>query len=338
MNYLPGDCLSISLSDEYYIVVFVAMSDEYSYHLAFLDYYEVEEPSDDYFQNGSFFVMTFGTEEQQFAAFDAVTIDKSVLDNDPGITLAKHLELPGRIGLNGMTPMADVSEIASYFEQYLKNYELQEPEQFSPFKRTLMGVDELVKFATSINPFETIKLYKEDGPVIYFWQIYGVPEPACLVLSQGKLGQVGEYQEIKDMPLDSLKEMYTRLIGEKREQGFGEWEKFSNLTLQFQTNDAWGAGDDLTFRNDIWEYLDRYLFWTGNGAITGGDIGSGTVNLFFHAISPDMAVTTITAALAEKQISRPFIIALEDENITKQEPPFGIRVLYPGNYDGDFNY
>jgi hypothetical protein len=35
---------------------------------------------------------------------------------------------------------------------------------------------------------------------------------------------------------------------------------------------------------------------------------------------------------------RPYIIALEDKNLSNGAPDFGIRVLYPANYDGNFSY
>lgn len=250
MTYLPGDCLFIPLSNEYHIVVFVANTDEYSYQLAFLDYYETLPLPADYFEKCSFFVFKFGSNDQSFIAFETVTINKFLLDNAPGVNFAGHLDLPGRIGLNGLVPMADVSDITSYFEQYLRNYESQRyEEQYSPFQRSLMDLNEVAKYATPINPFNTVKLYKEAGQTIYYWQIYGELEPACLVLSQGKLGAEGEYQEIKDKPLDNLKEMYARLIEEKKTEGFRESEEISNMILQFGTTDSWGSTDDLAFHS-----------------------------------------------------------------------------------------
>jgi hypothetical protein len=180
-----------------------------------------------------------------------------------------------------------------------------------------------------------VKLYRREDEAVHYWQIYGVPDPIGLVISRGQLGAVGEHQEIKDKSPEETKRTYNLLIKQKKAEGYFEFDNASKMILQFNTGDAWGGVDDLAFRNEMWDYLDKYLFWTGNGAITGGDIGSGTANLFFHAISPTLAVSTITSALHEKQINRPYVIAVEDDEPSDGIAPNGVRVLYPENYEGN---
>jgi hypothetical protein len=70
-----------------------------------------------------------------------------------------------------------------------------------------------------------------------------------------------------------------------------------------------------------------------------GDIGSGTVNLFFEAIIPDIAIDTIIQALQEKKLERSYLIALENNQAEGQDDgSFGIKVLYPKDYQGSFFY
>jgi hypothetical protein len=113
----------------------------------------------------------------------------------------------------------------------------------------------------------------------------------------------------------------------KKQPAIG-WQTKHLLILQFGTGERWGGLDDLDFRNEIWKKLEAWLFWSGNGDLSGGDIGSGTVNLFLDVMDPEIAVQAINAMLANKQISRPFIVASQDDE--------KVSVIYPTNYEGEF--
>jgi hypothetical protein len=92
------------------------------------------------------------------------------------------------------------------------------------------------------------------------------------------------------------------------------------MALEFPVSEGWGDTSDLDFRNEIWDYLDRFVFWTGNGSITGGDTGSGTVNLYFETLIPEMAVDTVVNALQGKKTERAYkIILLSNESPGKTD-------------------
>jgi hypothetical protein len=111
------------------------------------------------------------------------------------------------------------------------------------------------------------------------------------------------------------------------------------MILQFPVVEGWGDVSDLDFRHEMEEILNNYIFWSVNGQVTGGDIGSGTINIFIHAISPDYAVFVINHVLEQHKIERPYLIALElDEPTDTEDDGFGVKVLYPKDYKGTFFY
>jgi hypothetical protein len=148
------------------------------------------------------------------------------------------------------------------------------------------------------------------------------------------VGHYEGYEEIKGEHLDSLKATYRRLIDEKTTEGYDDWQNYKEMILQFQTNDGWGNLEDLNFRNQIWDNLNEQFFWSGNGEVSGGDIGSGTVNLFFRTVSSDLAVKTIDALVQAKQIQRPYLIAMVGDDNART----AVNVIYPEDYSGMFNY
>ncbi|MHA4811195.1 hypothetical protein ACX0G9_24040 [Flavitalea flava] len=336
MGYVYGDFLTIKTTNEKYIGVFVSGDNNYDYFLAFTDFYGDHVPEPSYFATCSLWVNQFGN-ENSFVAFDVVTINKDLLDSALEVNLIWHIDMQGMVGQIGLHPMEDIFTLTDYFTDLLRKLTTTS-EAYDPLlsfqQKSLMPIDKLLKLLTPVNPFTTVKLYHAKDESIQYWQIYGTSEPIGLVVCHGEVGAVGEYQEIKGKSLEETKQIYQMLIDEKKKEAYYEYELISKLILQFKTSDSWGDGDDLKFRNEIWDYLDKYLFWTGNGAITGGDIGSGSVNLFFHAVSYPLAVNTINTALLEKQINRPYIIAIEDEDSLEGLSSGQVRILYPDNYEG----
>lgn len=334
MIYRAGDCLILPALHSGFVVVYVAGDNEQDYYLAFLDFQGITPPSPVYFETCSFVVSTFGPPEQAHAAFETVTISKTLLDHAFEVSRIAHLDL-GTLGQMGLTPMAEVADIAAFFEEHFANLAAKpDQETFQPFKRSMMPIEEVRKRANPVNPFPTVKRYKRDGQVTRFWHIYGSPVPATIITCWGPVGHYEGYEEIKDEHLDTLKATYRSLIEEKTTEGYEDWQNHKEMILQFQTNDGWGNLDDLAFRNQIWDNLNEQLFWSGNGEVSGGDIGSGTINLFFRAISPGLAVTLISALLEAKQIHRPYLIAIAGDDSAGD----GVKVIYPTDYAGEFNY
>lgn len=328
MAYQIGDCLTVQFVTGKYIVVYVAGLDDNFYQLAYLDYYQPQPPDSNYFQSCSFYVVSF--ENQTHVAFEAVRIARDLLETSPNCKFVIHLDL-GMLGSFGLLQMSSVSGITDVFERVLLNNEHNAVESFNFMKKDLMSIAELREKTTPVNPFPTVQLHKADDSSILFWQIFA-SEPKTIVIGGGIVGHSGQYVQSGEANPAWLEKEYDDRIAEKRQEGYIEWVEYSKMILQIDATDGWGSEDDLDFRNEIWDQLALRLFWTGNGHVEGGDVGSGTLNLFFRTILPDLAVVAIQTIFEEKGVNRTYRIAIENA-------PGATRVIYPeGGGSEEFNY
>ena len=334
MVYQIHDCLSLASTTNGYIAISIVGDFGESYQLAFTDYEGATPPPKEYFENCSFYVSTIQHGEISVISFDAVTIEKSILENAPEVKLIVHSEQIGMHGIIGLTPMNSIADIAAFFKTNITNPNIQ-PDALLPGNRTVMPIKELEKLAPPINPFRPVQLYKQDENAIRFWQIYGMLEPLGLVVNWGTIGPYEGYEHITEGGREGLEKKYTWLIEEKRREGYQDWEDYKHMILQFKTTDTWGSTDDLEFRNKFWDILAGQLYWTGNGVVSGGDIGSGGVNLFFESISAEVAVETILSIVEHEKITRPFIVAMIDKARPEDD---NVVIIYPQDYTAPFNY
>ena len=72
--------------------------------------------------------------------------------------------------------------------------------------------------------------------------------------------------------------------------------------MQFRTKDPSGDEADLEKCHTVEHILNNRLGWTGNGHCDGGDIGSGTINVFSCVVDPYIAKETIVAGLNENNL------------------------------------
>jgi hypothetical protein len=99
--------------------------------------------------------------------------------------------------------------------------------------------------------------------------------------------------------------------------------------VQYRT-EGWGSPQDLEKRHKVESLLGESLESTNNGYCDGGDIGSGTINVFLSVLDPNRAAETVTEALREVQLLEGATIALETEE--------GFEVLWPQDFGGEFSY
>ncbi|MDP4265025.1 MAG: hypothetical protein Q8941_21030 [Bacteroidota bacterium] len=344
MKFKAGDCIFFKIASDAFLAGFISSVERGKYEIALSGYDLQIPPVADYFHNCLLFATKYEMGETSLLALDVIVIEPEYMDQSTDSELVTHIEIPGFLSASGFKEISHISELKSYYESGIKLRDKETQDKDNPITefeiKCFVNINEFLKNIQPRNEFPTVKLYKQTDASIYYWQIYGSSNnPVFLVIHWGKLGENGEFIEIKNRMLSDLKEMYDAQIFGKKVEGYQETEEFQRMILQFQTADGWGGIDDLDFRNEIWEYLDRFLFWTGNGSISGGDIGSGTINLFFETVIPDIAIDTIVHALREKGIERPYLIALENNQTeVPDDGSFGIKVLYPKDYQGSFFY
>ena len=81
----------------------------------------------------------------------------------------------------------------------------------------------------------------------------------------------------------------------------------------------------LEKRQQVQEIMDEALGWSGNGHCDGGDIGSGTINVFTFVIDVDKALQTTLDELENQQLLDGVKIAYvnDEENYIQVYPSEG---------------
>ncbi len=150
-----------------------------------------------------------------------------------------------------------------------------------------------------------------------------------IVVHWGALGEDGEVQEVSADRQG--RRAVTRDEAERREEGYAEIteEEASTLIIQFKVV-GWGSVADLDKREKVENLMNERLGWTGLGHCDGGDIGSGTINVFCMVVDPRLALQVALKALEEHDCLEGAVLALEaDEDI---------EVMWPEAFSGEFSY
>lgn len=159
-----------------------------------------------------------------------------------------------------------------------------------------------------------IKLYKESNNTIHYFEIW-INEDKTLTIHQGKLGEVGETENLdtknKDLPTDVLLAKY---ISDKKEIGYKELNDLTEFIVQYSYVEDCNQAELIEKRDYIESLFNNCLGWTGNGHCDGGDIGSGTMNIFCYVVDKNIAKNTILEVLEEEDLLDNLKIAYADEN------------------------
>lgn len=159
-----------------------------------------------------------------------------------------------------------------------------------------------------------IKLYKESNNTIHYFEIW-INEDKTLTIHQGKLGEVGETENLdtknKDLPTDVLLAKY---ISDKKEIGYKELNDLTEFIVQYSYVEDCNQAELIEKRDYIESLFNNCLGWTGNGHCDGGDIGAGTMNIFCYVVDKNIAIHTILEVLEEEDLLDNLKIAYADEN------------------------
>lgn len=166
-----------------------------------------------------------------------------------------------------------------------------------------------------------VKLYKDIDGNLYYWESW-VDEGEYTV-HLGKVGEEGESKEINDFKVLKDEE------NSYREKGYCEIEDLKSIIIQYKIDDM-GDADDIDMRNEIEDIMNEELGWTGLGHCDGGEIRTGTINIFCMVIDVKLAFDVIIQALEENEYLEGAVIAKDGED--------EFVVLYPEDYSGHFNY
>jgi hypothetical protein len=90
-----------------------------------------------------------------------------------------------------------------------------------------------------------------------------------------------------------------------------------------------GTTKDLDLRYKVENLMNEGLGWTGLGHCDGGDIGSGTINVFCFVVDVALGGQVIVRELEENELLEHATIALSTEA--------GDKVLWPKDFVGEFS-
>ena len=135
-----------------------------------------------------------------------------------------------------------------------------------------------------------IKLYKrEPGSVLYWeaWENQGV-----VTIHRGVVGERGQTREIQVGGGREAGSIIDEEAAAPRRDGFRELSNEEQVSFVIQYRlDNWGSGEDLKKRHAVENVMNECLGWTGNGHCDGGDIGSGSINVWCFVVEPTSART-----------------------------------------------
>lgn len=175
-----------------------------------------------------------------------------------------------------------------------------------------------------------LKLYKDLDGSLSYWEAWA--DEGKVVIHWGVVGTLGESRDVMLRSGDNAEELIERESRAHRENGFEERDCLAELVIQYKC-DGWGSPDDLRKRYRVEDIMNEALGWTGNGHCDGGDIGSGTINIFCYVVEPYLATETVRDALRESDLLEGAIIAV------KQTEDGDYKISWPHNLLGqDFSY
>jgi len=174
-----------------------------------------------------------------------------------------------------------------------------------------------------------IKLYRRLEEKTLYWEAW--ENQGVVTIHRGVVGDKGQAREIQLLQGDGdgVVVINEEAIAPRRD-GFRELseEEQISFVIQFRL-DNWGSQEDLRKRHAVEDVMNECLGWTGNGHCDGGDIGSGSINVYCFVIDPVIAATSTIEWLREKNLAEGVVIAYEkgDDYI----------VLWPKDFVGEFS-
>lgn len=134
-----------------------------------------------------------------------------------------------------------------------------------------------------------------------YWEVW--QDGRTLIIHYGTVGDTGETEEKKLPMFQRAVKVMEDLAEEKVNEGFEylEEDELKELVVQYsyKENEMQAV---LELRHCVEELMNECLGWTGNGSCDGGDIGSGTANIFNYVVDVEKAARTIIEELKNNNL------------------------------------
>lgn len=173
-----------------------------------------------------------------------------------------------------------------------------------------------------------LKLYRTKSGVKEYWEAWATPSE--ITIHWGKLGEDGRTRELSATPGINPNETIERESKPLRAAGFKALKRTErhSVVIQYQIPGQ-GSSGDLDKRIKVEELMNDRLGWTGLGHCDGGDIGSGSMNIFCYVADIEIAESVIVRELKSNGLLDGAVIVEQVEGNT--------RVFWPHDIKGKFS-
>ena len=175
-----------------------------------------------------------------------------------------------------------------------------------------------------------LKVYRTVDGFMEFWESWNEGTEAFI-----RSGKVGEMSEIRKFTMKDPRQASEMIkeIERVRKAGFAprEMEQMIQVVIHYRL-ERWGSTEDHDRRVKIEDLMNDCLIPTGLGFCDGGDIGSGTINIFCEVVDAAVAERIIVDKLRENNELENAVIAKRERDGDDQ-----YMVVWPKDYSGKFN-
>jgi predicted DNA-binding WGR domain protein len=165
-----------------------------------------------------------------------------------------------------------------------------------------------------------LKLYKNESGVLRYWEAWD--ESNAITVHWGVVGGKGTTKTLTVSPGENASSVVEREAAPLRLAGYREIEneELQQIAIQYPIVEM-GTTEDLDKRSQVESLLNERLGWTGLGHCDGGDIGSGTMNIFCFVVDIDKATQHVVNELkAHDLVADMKVIEISED---------GGRLLFP---------
>lgn len=173
-----------------------------------------------------------------------------------------------------------------------------------------------------------LKLYRATEQGTEYWEAWSSANE--ITIHWGKLGEEGENREIPIRPGINPNDTINSEAKPLRAVGFKPLKRsqLRSIVIQYKI-EGHGSTADLDKRVAVEELMNDQLGWTGLGHCDGGDIGSGTMNIFCYVADAKIAESVIVRELESRGFLEEAVIAERKGDV--------VEVLWPRNFKGAFS-
>ena len=187
-----------------------------------------------------------------------------------------------------------------------------------------------INFVTALARHVNNPTYLQTHAHIQYWESWNEGTEAFI-----RSGKVGEISEIRKFTMKDPRQASEMMKEIERVQNSGftprEMEQMIQVVIHYRL-ERWGSTLDHDRRVKIEDLMNDCLIASGLGFCDGGDIGSGTINIFCEVVDAEVAERIIVDKLREKNELDGAVIA-KRERAGDDE----YKVVWPKDYSGKFN-